>query len=96
MPIQKRFIDTYAPLIDNAKAIINQAGHYYPNLYTNIGHGSRGLNYAPMCAEILASLIHQEPPPITQNLAHKLNPARFIIRNLIRKKSLANSTHKAK
>lgn len=76
----------YSALSKNGRQVINQAGDYYPNLFVNIGYGSRGLAYAPLCSEILASSIAGTPPPIPQYLVQKLNPTRFIIRELIRNK----------
>ncbi len=64
-------------------------------LYSNLAHGSRGFTSAPLCAEILASLICQEDLPISHALASLLNPNRFILRQLGLKKlarSLATST----
>lgn len=55
-------------------------------LYLNIGHGSKGLITAPLCAEHLASLVCSEPLPVTHSIMQALHPARFIIRDLIRKK----------
>ncbi|MGS2718673.1 FAD-dependent 5-carboxymethylaminomethyl-2-thiouridine(34) oxidoreductase MnmC [Eionea flava] len=76
----------YGSLSKNGRQIINEAGDYHPGLYVNIGYGSRGLSYAPLCSEILASTIEGAPPPIPQYLIQKLNPARFVIRDLIRAK----------
>ncbi len=85
-PKFERFIEDYALLRKNAKSGIPLAGDYWPNLYLNIGYGSRGLAYTPLCAEQLACLLNQQPPPLPQSLSQALNPARFIIRDLIRNK----------
>jgi tRNA 5-methylaminomethyl-2-thiouridine biosynthesis bifunctional protein len=53
-------------------------------MYLNLGLGSRGLAYAPLCAELLAAQITGEVPPLARDLAQALHPARFIIRNLQR------------
>lgn len=84
VPITKIIKQEYQILKKNAQTVVEQAGSYHSNLYVNIGHGSRGLAYTPLCSEILASLIHGEPPPVPQALLQKLNPTRFIIRQLIR------------
>ncbi len=86
LPQLQDFIEDYAPLRKNARAGITQAGNYWKGLYINIGHGARGLAYTPLCAEILAALINNECPPVNQELVNSLNPARFIIRDLIRSK----------
>jgi tRNA 5-methylaminomethyl-2-thiouridine biosynthesis bifunctional protein len=79
-------LNDFAPLRKNARADINKAGTYLPGLYINIGHGSRGLAYTPLCAELLAAQINNEPLPISRELANTLNPARFLIRDLIKNK----------
>ncbi|HEY7774749.1 MAG TPA: hypothetical protein VIC26_16305, partial [Marinagarivorans sp.] len=61
-------------------------GAHYPNLFINVGHGSRGLAYTPLAGELLASIINGEPLPIDETLYCHLHPARFIIRDLIRNK----------
>ncbi|ACE85355.1 bifunctional tRNA (5-methylaminomethyl-2-thiouridine)(34)-methyltransferase MnmD/FAD-dependent 5-carboxymethylaminomethyl-2-thiouridine(34) oxidoreductase MnmC [Cellvibrio japonicus] len=74
----------FAPLRRNARAWLDTPGSYVRGLYLNIGHGSRGLAYTPLCAELLACHINQEPLPIPRELANALNPSRFLIRDLIK------------
>ncbi len=76
----------YDLLRKNARSHIPIAGSVWPGLYLNIGHGSRGLSYAPMCAEILASQICSEVPALELDLRQALHPGRFIIRDLKRHK----------
>ena len=76
----------FAPLRKNARAVINKTGTYHPGLFINIGHGSRGLAYTPLCAELLAAQINQEVLPLPRPLANALNPARFLIRDIIKNK----------
>jgi len=57
-----------------------------PSLYLSMGHGSKGLITAPLCAEYLACLITGEPLPIHKPMSDALHPARFIIKDLIRNK----------
>jgi len=83
-PDREAFIDTFAALRKNARAIIHQPGRYHEGLYLNIGHGSRGLAYTPLCAELLTSYITGSPPPLPEKIISALNPSRFIIRDLIR------------
>jgi tRNA 5-methylaminomethyl-2-thiouridine biosynthesis bifunctional protein len=66
------------------------AKHYpqpinHTNLFMLCGLGSRGLTTAPLCAEILASQILNEPLPLSSNLLGALNPNRFLVRGLIRR-----------
>jgi tRNA 5-methylaminomethyl-2-thiouridine biosynthesis bifunctional protein len=84
IPVESDVQHQYQVLKHNAKQTLPCASHYHSNLFINVGHGSRGLAYTPLCSEILASLIHGDPPPIPQALLQKLSPTRFIIRDLIR------------
>jgi tRNA 5-methylaminomethyl-2-thiouridine biosynthesis bifunctional protein len=86
LPMVDEMIRDFAPLRKNAKAGVTSSGSYYPGLYINTGHGARGLAYTPLCAELLASQINNEILPISQELANALNPARFLIRQLIKNK----------
>jgi len=51
-------------------------------LYVNIGHGSKGLTTAPLCAELLASMVVGDPLPVDTTLAFQLNPNRFLLKIL--------------
>ncbi len=84
LPVLEDFRRDYAPLRKNARTRIDTAGSYHPGLYINAAHGSRGLTSTPLCAELLAARIAGEPPPLEHDLQRALNPARFIIRDLIR------------
>ncbi len=59
-------------------------------LYVNAGHGSKGMITAPICGELIASLITNSNYPIYGILVSKLNPSRFLLREL-GLKQLANS-----
>ncbi|MGM8227710.1 bifunctional tRNA (5-methylaminomethyl-2-thiouridine)(34)-methyltransferase MnmD/FAD-dependent 5-carboxymethylaminomethyl-2-thiouridine(34) oxidoreductase MnmC [Cellvibrio sp. ARAG 10.3] len=86
VPEREKFLADFAPLRKNAKARIDRPGCYYPGLYINVGHGSRGLAYTPLGAELLAAQICQEVLPVSRELAQALNPGRFLIRDLVRNK----------
>ncbi len=86
VPNEQAMLEDFAPLRKNARAAIHKAGAYHNGLFINIGHGSRGLAYTPLCAELLAAHINQEVLPLPRELANALNPARFLIRNLIKNK----------
>lgn len=86
VPDIPRMVDTFAPLRKNARAPIWKKGHYLSGLFVNMGHGSRGLAYTPLCAELLASLIAGDVLPVPREMATALNPARFVIRDLIKNK----------
>jgi tRNA 5-methylaminomethyl-2-thiouridine biosynthesis bifunctional protein len=83
---EQSMLQTFAPLRKNARAFVQATGKYLPGLYLNIGHGSRGLAYTPLCAEILAAHINHEPQPVSSELVRALHPARFLIRDLIKNK----------
>lgn len=80
------FVDTYRLLGKNARAGIPLAGPYLPGLYVNVGHGSRGLAYTPLASAMMAAQMDGDLLPVPRNLALALNPARFIIRDLIRRR----------
>jgi tRNA 5-methylaminomethyl-2-thiouridine biosynthesis bifunctional protein len=52
----------------------------------NIGHGSKGLSYAPICADLIASQVFKEVPPLELDLRRAIHPGRFIIRDIKRNK----------
>lgn len=83
-PQMNAFLHKYGPLRKNARQTINSRGDYMPGLFLSTGHGSRGLTSTPLVAELLASQICGEAPPISRELSRALAPARFIIRNLCR------------
>lgn len=86
-PIGEDLKRDFAPLRKNAKAGITTPGSYFPGLYLNIGYGARALAYSPLCAELLAGQINNEPLALATELANALNPARFIIRDIIKNKA---------
>ena len=90
VPNTQSFKQDFYSLSKNANKSIAITGQYLPQLYTNIAHGSRGLAYTPLCAEIIASIITGEPPPVSQEILEALNPARFLIRALIKNKHYPN------
>jgi tRNA 5-methylaminomethyl-2-thiouridine biosynthesis bifunctional protein len=51
-------------------------------LYGAFAFGSRGLVWASLGAELIASQIEGEPWPIERDLAEALDPARFLLRAL--------------
>jgi tRNA 5-methylaminomethyl-2-thiouridine biosynthesis bifunctional protein len=55
-----------------------------PGLYCASGYASRGLVWAAMAGEVLASLIEGEPLPLEGDLADALDPGRFVLKQLRR------------
>lgn len=80
------FAHSYSALRTNLKASIDTPAPYWPGLYLNSGHGSRGLTYTPLCAAILSSLMLGEPLPVNHNTFLQLHPTRFLVRDLARKR----------
>jgi tRNA 5-methylaminomethyl-2-thiouridine biosynthesis bifunctional protein len=85
------------PLIEKQKTELRElykakADSYYPvpsvqpNVYLLTGLGSRGLTTAPLMAEILVSQLCSRPLPLDNRLLNALNPNRFVVRDLIRRR----------
>ncbi|CAA0088071.1 tRNA 5-methylaminomethyl-2-thiouridine biosynthesis bifunctional protein MnmC [Zhongshania aliphaticivorans] len=87
-PIYGDFAKQYAGLRKDARAVIDTPACNHPNLYINVGHGSRGLTSTPLCAELLASYICGEIRPLPRRLCESLSPARFLIRKLSRNQNI--------
>lgn len=51
-------------------------------LYVNAGHGSKGMITAPICGELIAALASNRKPDLDAKLIAKLNPSRFLLREL--------------
>jgi tRNA 5-methylaminomethyl-2-thiouridine biosynthesis bifunctional protein len=81
-------LQTLQPLAKNAKTRLPISADFYPNLYVNIGHGSRGLTSTPLCGELIASYICHSPSPVGWQLSRALNPARFLVRAICRKEAI--------
>lgn len=63
------------PRIERLREVQRQDG-----LYGLLGYASRGLTWAPLAAELLASQLDGEPLPLEAELAAALDPARFLVR----------------
>ncbi|MGF1723213.1 bifunctional tRNA (5-methylaminomethyl-2-thiouridine)(34)-methyltransferase MnmD/FAD-dependent 5-carboxymethylaminomethyl-2-thiouridine(34) oxidoreductase MnmC [Photobacterium nomapromontoriensis] len=60
----------------------------YPNLYSMIGLGSRGLSSAPLLGEVLASQICGDPLPLPNDVLEALHPGRMWVRKLVKGKKI--------
>lgn len=83
-PISAEQLRRFAPLGKDARLSIAHGGAYYPGLYVNLAHGSRGLTSTPLAAELIAAQVCQELSPLPRDLVRALSPSRFLIRSLIR------------
>lgn len=83
-PIANRetFLNDYQVLIKDSKKIPNTPCTWHDGLFLNIAHGSRGLITAPLCGELLANWIENEPFAIEQDLLEACHPNRFYMREL--------------
>ena len=68
------------------------AGDVDSNVWVNLAHGSSGTTSAPFCAEIIASEISGEIPPLQQSHMNTLSPDRFEIRQSRRKNPFLSET----
>ena len=80
------FCDDFAALAKDATLLCPPSQSYIPGLYGLFGLGSKGLTYAPLCAEFLASQLCGELSPLPLNQQMALNPNRFLVRNIIKNK----------
>ena len=76
----------FAALAKDAKTATNKSATAHQGLYLNVGFGSRGYAYAPLCAEHLAAQICGDISPLPNHLQRAVHPARFPIRDIIRGK----------
>ncbi|MEX5555157.1 bifunctional tRNA (5-methylaminomethyl-2-thiouridine)(34)-methyltransferase MnmD/FAD-dependent 5-carboxymethylaminomethyl-2-thiouridine(34) oxidoreductase MnmC [Pseudomonas pergaminensis] len=78
------FTEAYASLRKDARSVPNIDCPWLDGLYINSGHGSRGLITAPLCGELLAAWLDDEPLPVPRSVAEACHPNRFAVRGLIR------------
>ena len=79
--------ERFSALGFDARELIAAPGVFKPGLYVSAAHGSRGLGYAALAAEVICSQIFSEPLPVARDLQRALAPARFLIRAIIRRES---------
>ncbi|MCW4149658.1 bifunctional tRNA (5-methylaminomethyl-2-thiouridine)(34)-methyltransferase MnmD/FAD-dependent 5-carboxymethylaminomethyl-2-thiouridine(34) oxidoreductase MnmC [Halomonas sp. 18H] len=86
VPDATRWREDYARLAKDATRVPDTPGQYHQGLWISAAHGSRGLASAPLCAEVIASRICDEPMPLEATLINHLHPGRRLIRDLIQGK----------
>ncbi|TXI34565.1 MAG: bifunctional tRNA (5-methylaminomethyl-2-thiouridine)(34)-methyltransferase MnmD/FAD-dependent 5-carboxymethylaminomethyl-2-thiouridine(34) oxidoreductase MnmC, partial [Aquipseudomonas alcaligenes] len=74
------FAESYAVLGKDARQVPNSPCPWRDGLYVNSGHGSRGLITAPLCGELLAAWLNDEPLPLPRAVAEACHPNRFLLR----------------
>lgn len=87
VPLHNAFLQRFAKLGEDAKQLIGAPGPCHPGLYVSVAHGSRGLSYAALAAELIASQIAGDLLPLSRELQRAVAPARFLIRDIIRGKA---------
>jgi tRNA 5-methylaminomethyl-2-thiouridine biosynthesis bifunctional protein len=83
---EPKFDQEFTAIRKNLARYPRQQAPTLSGLYLNIGHGSRGLTSAPLCAELVASYICGENFPLAKDHAEALLPGRFYIREMVRNK----------
>ncbi|ATV17005.1 bifunctional tRNA (5-methylaminomethyl-2-thiouridine)(34)-methyltransferase MnmD/FAD-dependent 5-carboxymethylaminomethyl-2-thiouridine(34) oxidoreductase MnmC [Pseudomonas syringae] len=81
---REAFVQAYAALGKDARQVPDITCPWLDGLYVNSGHGSRGLITAPLCAELIAAWLDNEPLPLPRSVAEACHPNRFALRGLIR------------
>jgi tRNA 5-methylaminomethyl-2-thiouridine biosynthesis bifunctional protein len=77
LPLVGALPDMHAPL---PRGIQLRDMPRHPKLYGLLGLGSRGLVWATLAAEALASQLHGDPLPLEGDLMDAMDPARFRLR----------------
>lgn len=77
------FMQDYAKLSQDKNARIKTECTYYPGLYLNVAHGSKGMLTAPLCGEIIADYICATPLSCSEKLRQALHPNRCYVRDLV-------------
>ncbi|WP_213153514.1 bifunctional tRNA (5-methylaminomethyl-2-thiouridine)(34)-methyltransferase MnmD/FAD-dependent 5-carboxymethylaminomethyl-2-thiouridine(34) oxidoreductase MnmC [Pseudomonas carnis] len=78
------FQQAYAVLGKDARQVPQTPCPWLPGLFLNSGHGSRGLITAPLCGELLAAWLSDEPMPVPTSVVEACHPNRFALRALVR------------
>jgi len=81
------FNQIYRGLAADSRHYIAGLADHYPGLYVMTGFGSRGLTTIPLASELLAGLIHTEPPTYPNSMLATLSPSRFLRQGLISRQS---------
>ncbi|WP_122436306.1 bifunctional tRNA (5-methylaminomethyl-2-thiouridine)(34)-methyltransferase MnmD/FAD-dependent 5-carboxymethylaminomethyl-2-thiouridine(34) oxidoreductase MnmC [Pseudomonas viridiflava] len=81
---REAFMEAFAALGKDARQVPDVTCPWLDGFYVNSGHGSRGLITAPLCAELLAAWLDNEPLPLPRSVAEACHPNRFALRGLIR------------
>lgn len=70
------------PSVTSSRGLEIQAIPRHAGLYMLSGFGARGIVWSSLLGEHVASMIANEPAPLPLSLAHRVDPARFLIRKV--------------
>ena len=84
------FRAAYAPLARDATLELEAPSPWLEGLCVNTAHGSRGLVAAPLSGDMLAAYLEGEPAPLPRTVMEATHPSRFLLRNLVRQRSLVS------
>jgi len=84
VPDRAAVLESHKALRKNANANISAAPTCLPGLYILSNLGSRGMSYAPLCAEVLSATISGEAVPLPRTVLQSLDPVRFVLRDLMK------------
>ena len=83
---QDWYMAQYETLKHGPKRRTFATAEYVDGLYTVCGLGARGVQTAPLLADILSSYISGTPCPVENTMREGLHPARFLMRDIIKGK----------
>jgi tRNA 5-methylaminomethyl-2-thiouridine biosynthesis bifunctional protein len=87
VPDIDKHLQTYPHLAKDKNWPYKQVAPCVDNLYVLLGLGARGLCSAPLAADILTAELCGTPYPVDNNMLFNLSPNRFIIRDIIKRKT---------
>jgi tRNA 5-methylaminomethyl-2-thiouridine biosynthesis bifunctional protein len=87
VPKIEEHMQTYAHLGKDKNWKYSEAPPCIDNLYVLLGLGARGLCSAPLAADILTAELCNTPYPMDNQMIFNLSPNRFIIRDIIKRKT---------
>ena len=79
-------LHAFASLRQDANSCHNKKIPRLKGLYINVGHGSKGLITCPISGELITAMISGSPMPLPNTLLKRLDPARFLLRDLARRR----------
>ena len=83
MPLAGQLLDESALRANPPRYNTNPADlPWLEGLYINAGHGSKGMITAPVCGELITNMATNSALNLSAKLASKLNPSRFLLREL--------------